>query len=136
MYPISIIAAAGLVLGGCAAHSPMIIKNTTDTHPVGSGATQFPAHHDKVFVTQQGLPAGVSFQEIARVDVGKIWYGSSKNVLASMAERGRELGANAIVQVKTWRQPSGFSWAAPHGSGLAVRVSDPKSLESLSGSWE
>ncbi len=95
-----------------------------------------PFPHEKVFVTQQGLPSNVVVQEIARIEVGKIWYGSSKNVLTSMAERGRELGANAVIQVKTWHQRSGFSWAAPHGSGLAVRVSDPKVLESVSGIWE
>jgi hypothetical protein len=86
-------------------------------------------------VTQQPLPSGVAAEELARIDVGKIWYGSSKNVEISMADRARELGANAVVQVKTWHQPSGFSWAAPHGSGVAVRV-DPKALESLSGSWQ
>jgi len=123
-----------LLLTACSAHSPMIIKNTTDSHSVSQ--TQFPAHHDKVFVTQQALPSNAVVQEIAKIEVGKIWYGSSKNVLTSMAERGRELGANAVIQVKTWHQPSGFSWAAPHGSGLAVRVSDPKVLESVSGSWE
>jgi hypothetical protein len=133
------LAACGSVLigavlaGGCAAHSPMIVKNTTDTHPVSQ--SRYPAHHDKVFVTQQPLPSGVAAEELARIDVGKIWYGSSKNVEISMADRARELGANAVVQVKTWHQPSGFSWAAPHGSGVAVRV-DPKVLESLSGSWK
>ena len=127
---------AGLVLAsllGCSAHSPMIIRNTTDTHPVGN--QPLPAHQDKVFITTQGLPQDIAVQQIATIEVGKIWYGSSKNVEASLATRARELGANAVVQVKTWHQPSGFSWAAPHGSGLAVRV-DPKALESMSGSWQ
>ena len=122
-----------VMLAGCAAHSPMIIKDTTDTHPIN--VSSLPAHQDKVFVTEQGLPQNAGAQEIARIDVGKIWYGASKSVLVSMADRARQLGANAVVQVKTWHQPSGFSWAAPHGSGTAVRV-DPKALESLSGSWE
>lgn len=54
-----------------------------------------------------------------------------------MADRARELGANAVIQVKTWHQPSGFSWAAPHGSGQAVRIKDVKLLESLGikGNW-
>jgi uncharacterized protein YbjQ (UPF0145 family) len=54
-----------------------------------------------------------------------------------MADRARELGANAIIQAKTWRQPSGFSWAAPHGSGQAVRIKDIKGLEALgiNGAW-
>jgi hypothetical protein len=112
----------------------MIIKNTTDTRPVSQ--TQYPAHHDKVFITDQSLPSNVVVEQVATIEIGKIWYGSTKNVTTSMADRARELGANAVIQVKTWHQPSGFSWAAPHGSGLAVRVSDPKALESLAGSWQ
>jgi hypothetical protein len=127
------VALSAWCLAGCAAHSPMIIKNTTDTHPIGQ--SQYPPHHDKVFVTQQSLPSSVAVDQLATIEVGKIWYGSSKNVEISMADRARELGANAVIQVKTWHQPSGFSWAAPHGSGVAVRV-DPKALESLSGIWQ
>jgi uncharacterized protein YbjQ (UPF0145 family) len=54
-----------------------------------------------------------------------------------MAERARQLGANAIIQAKTWHQPSGFSWAAPHGSGQAVRVKDISTMEAkgINGSW-
>lgn len=128
-------AALSLNLSGCSAHDPFIITNTTDSLPVSQ--SKYPNHHDKVFITQQPLPAGVEFELISTVDVGKIWYGSSNDVLASMADRARELGANGVVQAKTWIQPSGFSWAAPHGSGQAVRISDIKALESLGikGSW-
>ena len=122
-------------LSACSAHSPFIITNTTESSPVSQN--KYPAHHDRVFITEQSLPAGLEFELISSIDVGKIWYGSSNNVLISMADRARELGANVIIQAKTWKQPSGFSWAAPHGSGQAVRVSDIKALESLGikGSW-
>ena len=131
----SIVLTVALSLSGCSAHNPFIMAPTTDSSPVGQ--SKYPAHHDKVFVTEQSIPAGVEFEVISTVDVGKIWYGASDDVLISMADRARELGANGIVQVKTWKQPSGFSWAAPHGSGQAVRVSDVKALESLGikGSW-
>jgi len=123
-------------LGACSAHNPFIIANTTQSTPINN--SKYPAHHDKVFVTEQSLPAGVAFEVISTIDVGKIWYGSSNNVLSSMAERARELGANAVIQVKTWHQPSGFSWAAPHGSGQAVRIADMEALKSLgvSGGWQ
>jgi hypothetical protein len=128
-------AAVFLSLSGCSAHNPFNITNTTDSSPVSQ--SQYPVHHNKVFITEQSPPAGVDFELLSTIDVGKIWYGSSKDVLVSMADRARELGANGVVQAKTWMQPSGFSWAAPHGSGQAVRVSDIKALESLGikGSW-
>lgn len=132
---IGIFAISALV-AGCSAHSPFIVKNTTDTGAPAAGS-RFPAHHDKVYVTEQSLPPDVTFEVIGTIDVGKVWYGSSKNVLQSMADRAREMGANAVIEVKTWHQPSGFSWAAPHGSGQAVRITDPVSLEraKLNGNW-
>jgi hypothetical protein len=124
-----------LVLSACSAHSPFIMKNTTESAVVSP--KKYPPNHDKVFVTEQSLPAGVDYDVIGTIEVGKVWYGSSDNVLTSMADRARELGANAVIQVKTWHQPSGFSWAAPHGSGEAVRIKDTGSLTSLrvAGDW-
>jgi len=123
-----------LILAGCSAHSPLILKNTTDSSPVQSS---FPASQDKVFITKQSLPQGVAYVSISTIDVGKIWYGSTDGVLASLADRARELGANAVIETKTWHQPAGFAWAAPEGSGLAVRVTDTKALEAsgVEGAW-
>ena len=60
---------------------------------------------------------------IAIIDVGKIWYSGSDDILVEMAHRAREMGADAVINVKRWHQPSGFSWAAPHGQGQAVEDS-------------
>jgi hypothetical protein len=120
--------AFSFLLSSCSAHSPFILKNTTDTDLVGSST--YPPYQGKVFITKQALPTNVAFTPIARIDVGKIWYGSSTDALASMANRARELGANAIVEAKTWHQPSGFSWAAPEGAGQAVSIKDLSALSS------
>jgi hypothetical protein len=124
-----------LFLSACSSHNPFILTNTTQSSPVSR--SKYSAHNDRVFITAQSLPSSIEFDLISTIDVGKIWYGSSENVYTSMADRARELGANAIIQAKTWRQPSGFSWAAPHGSGQAVRVSDIKIFDSLGirGDW-
>ena len=31
-----------------------------------------------------------------------VWYGSSNNVLQSLADGARKLGADAVVEIKTW----------------------------------
>ncbi|MGO9266829.1 MAG: hypothetical protein ACLQBA_18440 [Candidatus Binataceae bacterium] len=123
------------LLSACSAHNPFIITNTTQSSIVGS--TMYPPYEGRVLVTQQALPPDVEFTLIGTIDVGKVWYGSSSNVLSSMADRARELGANAVVQVRTWHQPSGFSWAAPHGSGQAVLIKDINALGSsgVTGDW-
>jgi len=124
-----------LFLSGCSAHNPFIITNTTQSSPVSKN--QYPVYTGKVFITEQSLPVSIEFDVISTVDVGKVWYGSSSNVYASMADRAREVGANAIIQVRTWRQPSGWAWAAPHGSGQAIKIKDLNKLEALAiaGEW-
>ncbi|WP_163832643.1 YbjQ family protein [Spartinivicinus ruber] len=69
--------------------------------------------------------------------MGKAWYGSSRKVFQSFADAARDLGANAVVDVRIWYQPSGWSWAAPHGSGKAVKVIEPFSIDfsQVKGYW-
>jgi hypothetical protein len=124
-----------LVFAACSAHNPFIVTNQTQSS-LSSNAT-YPPHHEKVFVTEQSLPAVVPFDLIGTIDIGKVWYESSDDVLTAMADRARELGANAVIQVKTWHQPSGFSWYAPHGSGQAVWIKDVSVLDPLhlTGNW-
>lgn len=126
---------AALLVGACSAHNPFIVSNKTLSTPVSE--SEFPPHSDAVFFTEQSLPPAVIFELISTIDVGKVWYGSSESVYTSMADRARQLGANAVVQVKTWHQPSGYSWSAPHGTGQAIHISDIHQLDALSieGSW-
>ncbi len=127
-----------LGLAGCSApaHSPFIIKSTTDVNQLG--ATKYPPHSNRVFVTSASLPATTSYEVLGSLEVGKVWYGSSKKVLQSLADGARKLGADAVVEVKTWKQASGWSWAAPHGSGKAVKITEPASVDfsNLEGDWK
>jgi uncharacterized protein YbjQ (UPF0145 family) len=54
-----------------------------------------------------------------------------------MAKRARQLGADAVIDVDTWRQPSGFAWAAPHGSGKAVKFRNKEDIDlsGVDGDW-
>ena len=132
---VTLAVAFSLFLSACSAHSPFIITNTTDSSLVGT--TSFAPNQGRVFVTEQTLPPEIEFTLIGTIDVGKIWYGASKNALDSMADKARELGANAIIQARTWHQPSGFSLSAPHGSGKAVWIKDISALSSsgVTGEW-
>jgi len=127
-----------LLLAGCSApaHSPFIAKDTTDTHKLT--ATKFPSHTNKVFLTEVSLPKDIKFEEIALIEVGKATYGDYAAVYESMAAKAKELGADAVIEIKTWRQVSGWAWAAPHGSGKAVKFADKNSvdLSAIKGQWQ
>lgn len=135
--PNAIMAVAMLfALGACSAHSPFIGKNMTDV--TAAEKVKYPAHTKKVFVTTASLPATVKHEVLGTVDIGKAWYGSAEKVKEPMADGGRELGADAVVEMKTWFQPSGWAWAAPHGSGKAVKITDPAGFDfaTLEGEWK
>ncbi len=120
----------GAVVAGCSAHSPMILKNTTDvTH---ASPQRYPPHSDPVLIVEGPLPTDIEYEIIATIDVGKIWYSGSEGILVEMARRARLMGADAVINIKRWRQPSGFAWAAPHGQGQAVRIRNKDKTRDLS----
>jgi hypothetical protein len=124
-----------LALAGCAAHSPMIMKNTVDVdaNPNAKAA----AHNNKVLFVDNTLPPNVKYDVLGEINIGKVWYGGGDVLLDEMADKARALGADAVIEVGTWRQPSGFAWAAPHASGKAVKLLNKKSLDmkALAGTW-
>jgi hypothetical protein len=127
---------AALMVPACSAHSPFIMKNTTDSKPAGSAKT-YVAHTKPIWLTAGGLPARVKYEVLETIQAGRIWYGDSEKVQKQMANRARAIGADAIIYVTTWHQPSGFAWAAPHGTGQAVKLEDPGAIDfnALPGAW-
>jgi hypothetical protein len=123
-------------LTGCSAHSPFILTNTTDVNQLS--ATRYAPHSKGVYITRTSLPTTVKYEVLAQLEVGTVWYGSFDKVLDALADGARKLGADAVVDVKTWHQPAGWSWAAPHGSGKAVKIIEPTSVDfpSLAGNWK
>ena len=123
---------AAVVLPGCSTHSIWIPVDTVSTQAVPG---RFPAHTNKVFLTDLPIPASVAYESLGRIDAGKTAACSTDRLLLMMANQSREIGANAVINLKTWRQPSGWSWNAPHGSGEAIRIANTNSLVGLTGYW-
>ena len=118
---------------GCSAHSPFIATPTTDTKTY---ATPYPATNNRILITDQSLPPD-KYELIQTIEVGKVFYGSSTGVKETMADQARSVGADAVIEVKTWQQPSGWSWSAPHGSGKAVKFKEMSrdQIQQLGGDW-
>jgi hypothetical protein len=123
---------AALALPGCSTHSIWIISDSVSTQGVTG---HFAAHTNKVFLTDMSLPPSLKYESIGKIDAGKVTYSPTEGVLILMADESRKLGANAVINLKVWRQPAGWSWSAPHGSGEAIRVGDTNSLAGLTGYW-
>jgi hypothetical protein len=93
-----------------------------------------PAHARPILVTRELPPPG-AYEAIATIKGGEVWYGTKRGIYSKLAQRARELGADAVVGVRAWHQPGGWSWAAPHGEGQAVRVKDRAVLTRMAGDW-
>lgn len=97
------------------------------------------AHAGKVLVTFNQLPPIGTYQIIGPISVFKRWFGGTGAAMQLLGEKARELGANAVVDSRVWLAPAFPAQVAPHGSGMAIRVKDPKVLEALadeSSTWE
>jgi hypothetical protein len=114
-----------LLLSACSAHNPLNIKSTTTGTPVNA---KYAAHGRQVWITADRLPPTVEYEVIERIDVGSSTYGSSEKVDKMLADRARAVGADAVIEVSHWWQPSGWAWAAPHGAGQAIKLKSPDSV--------
>ncbi len=127
------------MLSGCSSspHSAVLADDVTEVHQVS--ATKYASHNNRVYVTKANLPATAKYDVLGQIEVGKVGavFESMDSVLQSMADSARKLGADAVVDVKTWRQPSFGSWFAPHGSGKAVKIIEKSSVDfsNLKGDW-
>jgi hypothetical protein len=122
---IAAVAAALLFAAGCATTSS---SNVTSTSPVA-------AWEGPVFVTQQGVPAGVDHQVIGSVSAdANAGYESVTTLYPALAAEAKKIGANAVVSAKGARKVTALSWSAPYATGIAIRVKDPQKLKGLEGS--
>jgi hypothetical protein len=107
---------------------------TPRTPVISSGSIEI-----KVLVTTSALPAEGEFKVLGPLNVQSRWPGFTSKATKLLAEKARNMGANVVVEARTWQAPAFPAGIAPHGSGIAVRIVDEDLLHSLvdSGStWE
>lgn len=131
-----ILTAVALMLTGCATHSIFLASNKT-SFDRDITIFRYPAHTNKVFVSQGPLPAAIKARVLGYIDVGTVMYNAPHIVYCRMAQKARDIGADAVVEVKIWYQISGWAWAAPHGRGIAIRLAEGQipDYSSMKGEW-
>lgn len=90
-----------VALGGYSASSPFIMKNITTMSSVGPRT--YALYDGQVFVTSHSLPASVQYQVLSTITVGTVSYGLSDKAVSQMVAKARKIGANTIIDEKTWR---------------------------------
>jgi hypothetical protein len=61
------------------------------------------------------------YTTVREISVYHGWYGSGVQLYGALAKKAQSIGADAVINVHTWHSPKGFSWAAPHAGGIAVK---------------
>lgn len=124
LFGIVLMAIAGL--SGCASVSSSSAPALTK-----SEWTQGP-----VFLTTDAVPASIDYEFAGDVKANaRAGYDSVESLYPLLVKEARKIGANAVIDVRGGRSPSLFSWAAPFTYGKAIKVEDPKALETLDGRY-
>lgn len=118
---------------GCGPHGMMCAKSRHDIAPA-HGAQLLVPHNRKVFFTPASLDPN-SYEFVARLDVTKVSNADWEEVLDILADMARRVGADAVIQVKIWRAPVGWSHSSPQGTGNAVALKEPIDTTKLSGQY-
>ena len=86
----------------------------------------------RVYITEEALPNTIQYTDLGKIGVNQMWYTGMEELWGELAQKARERGANAVINVEAFRAPAAFAWAAPHLEGRAIRVSDTAKLAATS----
>jgi len=122
-----------LILAVCLIGFVTGCRTTTSATPVQEGVE---AWDGEVFVTQDELPDGIAFEVLGTVEArAGGGYSAVETLYPLLADEARKIGANAVIETRGGRRPSGFSWSAPFTNGTAVKVESLEELENIDGSF-
>jgi uncharacterized protein YbjQ (UPF0145 family) len=82
-----------------------------------------PVQPCRVFVTEEKVNP-MWYETIKDLKYSKKWYGDAEGAYRNIAKKAHAVEADAVVAVDISFRPSGFSWAAPHATGIAVKWTD------------
>ena len=91
-------------------------------------------HTKKILISTDTLPSSNDYEVIGMGKMVKESY-SQKGMEKRRADEARQIGADAVIGVRTWRAPAGFAWAAPHAEGEAIKFRPGFDVSKLNGQW-
>lgn len=116
------VALLSVTLVGCASRA---------THRAAPNEEPAAARSGPVCLLQSPLPESVRHRTIGQIDASKRWYGGTGALMPLMADEGRKLGADAVVNIRSGQKIGLFAWATPYAYGTAVKLEDAKDLNCL-----
>lgn len=127
MMRIVIALIATAALAGCASRA---------AHRPTAGAETAAARTGPVCLLQSPLPDAAKHRTLGQIDAGKRWYGGTGALMPLMADEGRKLGADAVVNIRSGQKVGAFAWATPYAYGTAVKLENPGELNCIASGGE
>lgn len=127
-----------LMLGGfgCAMDTPM---TTNNEKVIFTGAPDLsrPSRGGKVFLTEDAMPSKDGYKVLGEIKVIRIWDVGYPPIYQELANKALDIGADAVVEILTWRSPSWGVFAAPQGAGKAIKVDEGVEIDfsKMKGMW-
>jgi hypothetical protein len=102
-------------------HMERLAVPAPNTAPAPPPASQAPAMSScGIFLSEKEIDKSF-YTTVREVEVYHGWYGSAVELYGALAKKAQSVGADAVINVHTWHSPKGFSWAAPHAAGMAIK---------------
>jgi len=120
----------------CATDNPFTVSKDTTIFK-GVADTSRPSPDNKIYLTEDSIRERNGYKVLGEIRVITLGYGGSNKVYQDMVNKALEVGADAVVGVQIWRQPSGGAWAAPQGTGIAIKLDENSKVDltKLNGKW-
>jgi hypothetical protein len=120
----------------CAALALLLALSSPISISISADGSPTPTLDDEILVTQAAVPPGVAHTVLGPVQVRpRTGMGRAETLWPLLAVQAKAKGANAVVETQGGHRVSGFSWAAPYASGIAVKFEDPEKRKDLPGLW-
>ncbi|MBS7777704.1 hypothetical protein [Acidovorax sp. CCYZU-2555] len=131
-----LILAVAAILAGCAGARSTVYKGER-VGQARSIAKSDVQTNKPILMTKGSLPPEVKVEVVGEIRAQQSFYGDTSRVYESMAAKARQVGADAVVEVKVKYRVAAFAWGAPSISGVGIKIIDDGGVDikKLEGEW-
>ena len=121
---------------GCAQDNAITANRDRDLF-IGNPAATAAETNKKIFLTEESLPDGVKYQELGEIKIIRIGSVGFPAIYQALANKALDVGADAVIKVALWQQPTTKTFGSEQGAGTAVKFEDASKvdLSNMKGQW-
>lgn len=121
---------------GCAQDNAMT-ANRDRVLFTGTPAVSGAIKNKKVFLMEAALPDPAAYQVLGEIKVIRIDDVGYAAIYQELANKALDVGADAVVEIATWREPTTRTFGSPQGMGKAIKVKKGVKIDfsKMKGQW-